>query len=89
MDDIDRYNKIFSSVLKVDLENLHNLNKKNLPLWDSLTHMKLIVTIEDTFGINFDRQDILNFNSYKTGLQILRRKKYKLLEKEYNADDNS
>lgn len=42
--------------------------------WDSLTHMDLIVAIEDEFGIMFNTEDILNYGSFENGKKILAEK---------------
>ena len=43
--------------------------------WDSIGHMTLISALEEKFGITFETDDIVDFSSYKKGLEIL--KKYK------------
>ncbi len=39
--------------------------------WDSLTHMELISRLEEAFGIMFETNDILHFESFDNGLKIL------------------
>ena len=62
--------KIFSikeSVLGDDL--LYN----SIPEWDSVGHMAMIAEIEEEFDIMLEMDDIIDFSSYKRGLEILQK----------------
>lgn len=41
--------------------------------WDSVTHLQLVASIEDRFGVEFDIDDIVEFECYADGVSILRR----------------
>ena len=41
--------------------------------WDSIAHFQLISNLEDTFDILFDTDDILHYESYLHGIEILRK----------------
>ena len=45
--------------------------------WDSIGHMTLMSELEDGFNISIDTDDIIDFSSFKKGIQIL--KKYKII----------
>ena len=69
------YNNIFKQILKI---NSHKLNK-NIQMydekkWDSLRHLTLISEIENFFNIKLSSTEILKFNSYKIGLDIVKKK---------------
>jgi acyl carrier protein len=44
---------------------------QSVPAWDSVGHMGMIASIEDTFNIMMDTDDIINFSSYTIGFDIL------------------
>ena len=69
------YNNIFKKILKI---NSHKLNK-NIQMydekkWDSLRHLTLISEIENFFDIKLSSTEILKFNSYKIGVDIVKKK---------------
>ena len=44
--------------------------------WDSIGHMALVAALEDEYKISFETDDIIDFSSFKKGIEIL--KKYKI-----------
>ncbi|MGE3623290.1 MAG: acyl carrier protein [Bdellovibrionales bacterium] len=40
--------------------------------WDSVGHMRLVAAIEQEFGIFLETAQILDFDSFKRGLEILK-----------------
>ena len=71
MENIDKYKKIFSDSLEIEPTNFDDIDKDNTLVWDSLGHMSLIAELEEEFGINFQMEDIIEFNSFKKGIKIL------------------
>jgi len=71
MENIDKYKKIFSDCLEIEPTNFDDIDKDNTLVWDSLGHMSLIAELEEEFGINFQMEDIIEFNSFKKGIKIL------------------
>jgi len=64
--------KIMSIVFDAQVENLGgNPSPDTLEAWDSLNHMKLISSLEEEFGIQFDDDDILNMKDYHSVQSIL------------------
>ena len=56
------------------VENSHSLYQghyQEVPAWDSVGHMGLISELEDTFDIQFETDDIVDFNSYVKGIELL------------------
>lgn len=41
--------------------------------WDSVGHMQLMAALEDAFAIEFDVDDIIDFSSFKKGIDILKK----------------
>lgn len=44
------------------------------PAWDSIGHMSLVAALEEAFDIMMDTDDIIDFSSYKKGMEILSEK---------------
>jgi acyl carrier protein len=42
--------------------------------WDSLGHMSLIITLEQTFGVSLEDDDVLEIDSYASAAAVLRSK---------------
>ena len=70
----EKYNKAFIESLDVEETQLENLKYQDVPSWDSVGHMGLISEIEDAFDIQFETDDIVEFNSYQKGIK--KKKKY-------------
>ncbi len=45
-----------------------------IPAWDSIGHMSLVAALEEAFDIMMDTDDIIDFSSYKKGMEILSEK---------------
>ena len=69
----EKYNKAFAEALDAQEDQLENLKYQDIPSWDSVGHMGLISEIEDAFDIQFETDDIVDFNSYKKGIEILKK----------------
>ena len=74
---IDKYDKIFMKSFKVKKEKLKKLKYESVPQWDSVGHMSMIGLLEEVFNITLEMDDIIDFSSFKKGIQIL--KKYKIV----------
>lgn len=72
-----KYNKIFEKTFELTKKNnLEKLKYQDIPQWDSIGHMSLISEIESAFKISLKTDDVIDFSSYKKGIEIL--KKYKV-----------
>lgn len=72
MTNLEKYNSIFMNVLGVDETVLNDsFTFKDVPQWDSVSHLSLITELEDAFDIMFDSEDILHYGSYENGKIIL------------------
>lgn len=70
---MDRYNSIFMETLGLPPNFLpENIARNETKDWDSVGHISLITKLEDEYGILFDTTDILKFNSYLIGIDILK-----------------
>lgn len=73
MANINKYNEAFINALDVNEEQLHGLKYQDVPTWDSVGHMGLISELEDAFDIQFETEDIVDFNSYEKGKELLKK----------------
>ncbi len=77
MDNKEKYKEIFTKSLSIDEKKFNDKIKYNdIPEWDSIGHMTLMSGLEETFKISMDTDDVIEFSSYKKGIEIL--KKYKV-----------
>ena len=72
-----KYQDIFIKSLSINSNKFNeNIKYNEIPEWDSIGHMTLMSGLEEGFGIAMDTDDIVDFSSYKKGIEIL--KKYKV-----------
>lgn len=69
----ERYVEAFKESLDVKEEQLLGLKYQDIPAWDSVGHMGLIAEIEDTFDIQFETDDIVEFSSFEKGIELLKK----------------
>ena len=56
---MDKLNQILAETFKIPIERtIENATMDEISTWDSLTHMGLIVAIEDEFGFEMSGDDI-------------------------------
>lgn len=73
MTNLEKYNQAFMEIFGVSENDLETLEYQGIPEWDSVGHMQLIAMLEDTFDIMFDTDDIVDFNSYKKGIEFIKK----------------
>ena len=57
---------IFSDVFGLPASQFNeNLSQDNLEAWDSVMHLSLLLTLEQTFGVTFDPEDGAKLTSVK------------------------
>ena len=72
-----KYQHIFIKSLSIDSNKFNeNIKYNEIPEWDSIGHMKLISGLEEGFNISMETDDIVDFSSFKKGIEIL--KKYSI-----------
>lgn len=69
----EKYNKAFMESFDVEESQLNGLAYQDVPAWDSVGHMGLISELEDAFDIQFETDDIVDFNSYEKGIELLKK----------------
>ena len=77
MSNTEKYKKIFIESLDFDKKLFkEELKYQEIEEWDSIGHMGLISALEDEFSITLETEDIVSYDSYEKGIEIL--KKYKV-----------
>ena len=76
MTNLEKYNKAFMDTFEISEDQLEGLKYQDIEAWDSVGHMGLIAALEDAFDIMMDTDDIIDFNSYAKGKEILAKETY-------------
>ena len=76
MTNLEKYNEVFKSTFGLSESQLNGLKYQGIQAWDSVGHMALISTLEDSFDIMMDTGDIIDFSSYEKGKEILSKAEY-------------
>ena len=72
MNNKQKYDQAFIETFSIDESKLDdNLEYNTIPEWDSVGHMGLIAELEEVFDIMMEMDDIIDFSSYKKGLEII------------------
>lgn len=72
MTNLEKYNQIFVDVFAAKEDQLNaDFDSKHVEGWDSVRQLSLTTAMEDAFDIMLDADDIIDFNSYERGKEIL------------------
>jgi len=64
-----------ADVLNVDARSIYSdTSRVNNGAWDSLSHINLVVALEQEFGISFDIDEIENMISFENVVQLVESK---------------
>ena len=79
MTNLERYKNIFIESLSIKPDAFSEEIKYNdVSEWDSIGHMTLMSALEEGFKITLETDDIIDFSSYKKGIELLN-SKYKII----------
>ena len=70
-ENLNKYKTVFKETFGIEETVLDNLNYQDIPEWDSVGHMGLMNSLEESFEIEIDIDDIIDFSSFKKGKEIL------------------
>jgi len=73
MSNINKYNEAFCESFEIDSETLEALEYQSIQAWDSVGHMALMATLEESFEIEMEIDDIIGFSSYKVGKEVMKK----------------
>ncbi len=72
MSNLEKYNEIFCRCFSLNTDQLNDsLVYQGIPAWDSIGHMEMIAELEEAFEISMDPEDIIDFDSYDKGKELL------------------
>lgn len=71
MSTYEKYVNVFTETFSVSAEDAEKLEYQGVAAWDSVGHMGLIAALEEAFDIMMDTDDIIDFNSFEKGKEIL------------------
>lgn len=72
MNNKEKYCKAFKDTFSIEEDKLKDdLEYNTIPEWDSIGHMSLMSELEDAFNISLETDDIVNFGTFKKGMEIL------------------
>lgn len=71
MTNAEKYTQAFVDSLEISKDDVEGLTYQSISAWDSVGHMELVSAIEETFDIMMDTDDIIEFNSFERGKEIL------------------
>lgn len=68
----EKYDQVFMECFMVESTMLNgDLVYQSVVEWDSIGHMTMIAALEETFDIMMETDDIIDFGSYRKGIEML------------------
>ena len=77
MTNLEKYKNAFVESFDLDVKEVDNASQETVEIWDSIGMMSLIAVIEDSFDLELQPDDIVEFTSYQKGIELL--KKYNVI----------
>ncbi len=72
MSNKEKYDQSFVDAFMIDQSELsESLKYNSIEAWDSIGHLGLMSELEEAFDISMETDDIVDFSSYKKGVEIL------------------
>ena len=72
MSNLEKYNQVFVESFSITADDLTDkLVYESIPEWDSVGHMGMVAGLEDAFEITMEMDDIIDFESYEKGKELL------------------
>ena len=72
MSNIEKLKEAFVEGLEISMEEVESATMESVDKWDSIGQMSLVAIIEDTFGIEFEPDEVMQFTSFEAGKEILK-----------------
>jgi len=74
MTDLEKYQEVFVDTFTVNAGDLNEgFAYQSIDAWDSIGHMSLITALENAFEILIEMDDVIDFESFEKGREILRK----------------
>ncbi len=71
MTNLEKYTEVFTRLFGIDKSAVQGLKYQDIEEWDSVGHMALITELENEFEIDMEADDIIDFESFDKGKEIL------------------
>ena len=71
MSNYQKYKNVFCEAFEIEEDILNDLEYQSITQWDSIGHMTMISLLEDEFDIMMETDDIIDFSSFKKGIETL------------------
>lgn len=71
MTNLEKYTNVFVENFEISEDAAKELKYQDIEAWDSIGHMDLIASLEEAFDIMMETDDIIDFNSYKKGIELI------------------
>ena len=69
-----KYDEIFMETFEISADQLNeSLEYQSIEPWDSVGHMALMAALEDAFDIMLEMDDIIDFGTYLTGIETMKK----------------
>ena len=70
----EKYDQAFIEAFDIEKSDLNDqFEYQSIAAWDSVGHMALMAALEDAFDIMLEMDDIVDFGSYNTGRETLKK----------------
>ena len=70
-----KYKEVFLNSLSISEDKFSDkLEYNDISEWDSIGHMTLMSGLEEAFNISIETDDIIDFSSFKKGIELLESK---------------
>ena len=80
MSKVKKYSEIFKTALNIGDDKLNeNIKYNEIEEWDSIGHMTLVAALEEEYKITLETDDIIDFSTFKKGMEILKKYNVKLV----------
>ena len=74
MSNKQKYDEIFIEVFEISSDQLNeSLEYQSIQPWDSVGHMALMAALEDEFDIMLEMDDIIDFGTYMSGIETMKK----------------
>ena len=71
----EKIKKIMSNIFEIDINDISkNTSPSDFESWDSLSHLMLIVKLEEKFQIKFKDDELVSLVDFKSICQIVSKK---------------
>ncbi|EAH7030324.1 acyl carrier protein [Campylobacter lari] len=71
---LQQFYKILENILEVNINENSNLSMQNCKNWTSLSHIDIIMSLEEEFEIKFNKDELSQLKSQNELLQAIKEK---------------